>query len=96
MTITLISQASYVIGAANTSECPSGFGQIQDEGACKTAAALLRIVWNMSGAWFSRPRGCLKDVGNMVYFNTHASGSANLGHYPICKAWSRLIPATSP
>ena len=54
-------EASYFIGATNTSECP-GSTQIQDEGAFKTAAASLGIVWNMSGAWFSSPRGCLKDV----------------------------------
>ena len=54
-------EASYFIGATNTSECP-GSTQIQDEGAFKTAAASLGIVWNMSGAWFSSPTGCFKDV----------------------------------
>ncbi len=87
-------EAPYFIGAANTSECP-GSTQIDDEGACKTATASLGIVWNISGAWFSSPRRCFvghTGYGYMGYFNTHANGSANLGQYPICKAYTSNLP----
>jgi hypothetical protein len=80
----------YISGAIDSNACPAGSVRIEDEAACRTAAAAagkpvpsLYFVQTFS----AYPRGCYYvTTTNNAYFNAHAVGAGSSRYQLLCAA----------
>jgi hypothetical protein len=85
---------AYVSGAAGSNECPAGYGRIETEAACRTAAAAVGMTvpserFVEASAYF--PRGCYYH-GGIGYLNDHAVGAGRVDAQLLCAAGTSGAP----
>ncbi len=89
---------AYVSGAAGSNECPAGSARIETEAVCRTAAAAAgktaRSPFVLSTPYV--PRGCIYDIFNYAYFNTHAVGAGDSVAQLLCGAVTTGAPLHAP
>ena len=83
---------AYVLGTINTNSCPAGLSVITAAAQCQAAATALGLRYAASTTCGTQPRGCARSASlNMVEYNSHASGAADLDYTPICAAAGAAI-----
>ena len=76
----------YVKGRSGADSCPAGSVQTSKVETCEAAASDLELTW--AGYEISStttyPRGCYKDAGDFVHFNTNSKGEGSKDVFPVC------------
>lgn len=77
----------YVLGEADTLDCPPGSNFLENQEACKAAAESLgKKIQEATAVAELDPKGCVFRIpDDDVYFNTHETGSANSARQTICR-----------
>ena len=78
------SAGNFTMGQARTNECAAGFSPLGSEADCAAAAAQFELTFQGSEEAADYPAGCYAYPGEGVYFNQHATGTAELDSTPIC------------
>ena len=79
----------------NSNSCAGGYTSVNNEAACRTAAAAFVGVFQSTGSWATDPAGCqINKAKDALWFNTNA-GTANSGYSPVCIPYVAPHPAAA-
>ena len=77
--------AAFALGGASANVCPASFFRLDTEAACASAAAIAGKAFGGSVTLSGLPGGCYwVTLGSTVYYNTHATGAANVYAQLLC------------
>jgi len=85
----------YLKGGVDTNSCPTGFVSIGSVEGCQAAHSSVGAIGGIASENNpDYPKGCYIYSNNMLYVNTHDTGSSEHSARPICVSSS--APTTSP
>ena len=74
-----------MLGAANSSDCPTGSIRVSSSTVCESAAAATGRSWGRSHYSEYAPKGCYWNMsGADVYFNSATTGAGEASSQPLC------------
>ncbi|CAE7776905.1 unnamed protein product, partial [Symbiodinium pilosum] len=79
--------AKYVMGEAETNDCPPGSKPLEESDECEVAASNLGKTYQGEGNPAEiDPKGCIFRIPDQdVYWNTHETGAPHPARQPICR-----------
>jgi hypothetical protein len=91
--------AAFVLGGTSSNDCPANYLRLDTPDVCGIVADIANRTYGGAVTSPGLPAGCYwVTLGSTFYYNTHATGQANVYAQPLCSgaAYSPVTRTSSP